>query len=483
MKTRIKNLLTCLGVASMRSRVLSSVVAGLGLLPVGRLHAQTFTTVYSFPAAPPPPGPETNGDGAYPAAGFALSGDTLYGTTFEGGSSGFGTVFAVNTDGTGFRSLHTFTGSSDGSAPNGSLVLSSNTLYGTATGGGTSDAGTVFAVNTDGSGFTVLHDFTGGSDGANPNPGLAVSGNTLYGTANAGGVVGGGTIFAVNTDGTGFMTAYSFTNGTDGASPYGGLVLSGDTLYGTTSQDPSLLGGGGTVFSMQTDGTHFVTLHSLSGYDGSLPVSALILSGNTLYGTTEWGGTGTNGTAFALSTDGSTFKVLHNFTGGILATDIDGELPMGKLFLSGNTLYGTAWQGGVSGAGTVWAVNTDGTGFVILHYFTDTGDGIFPYGGLLLLGNTVYGTTQFGGTSGAGNVFTVSLAPQLSINPAGSNVILTWPTNLAGVSYAGYGLQSTANLVPSAVWNPVSLAPVIVDGQYTVTNPVSGNQQFYRLTQ
>ena len=80
--------------------------------------------------------------------------------------------------------------------------------------GGSSGNGTVFAVNTDGTGFTTLHSFTGGSDGADPNAGLILSGNTLYGTASHGGSSGNGTVFAVNTDGTGFTNLHSFTAGT-----------------------------------------------------------------------------------------------------------------------------------------------------------------------------------------------------------------------------------------------------------------------------
>jgi uncharacterized repeat protein (TIGR03803 family) len=105
-----------------------------------------------------------------------LSGNTLYGTANGGGSSGDGTLFAVNTNGTGFTNLHSFNENliSDGNGP-GDLVLSGNTLYGTAAGGGGSANGTVFKLKTDGTGFTNLHSFAGGSDGGNPYAGLIVS--------------------------------------------------------------------------------------------------------------------------------------------------------------------------------------------------------------------------------------------------------------------------------------------------------------------
>src|SRR6266568_4754674 len=94
-------------------------------------------------------------------AGLILSGNTLYGTASGGGSSGVGTVFAINTDGTGFTTLHSFAGRGDGANPLAGLILSNNVLYGTAAGGGSSGNGTVFKVSTDGTGFTNLYSFTG----------------------------------------------------------------------------------------------------------------------------------------------------------------------------------------------------------------------------------------------------------------------------------------------------------------------------------
>src|SRR5665647_396391 len=131
--------------------LLPALIAGLGLIPAGRVTAQTFTNLHSFTLL----NNSTNSDGANPWAGLILSGNTLYGTAPSGGSSGYGTVFAVNTNGTGFTNLYNFTAApdplytnSDGAYPYGGLILSGNTLYGTASSGGSSGAGTVFAVNT-----------------------------------------------------------------------------------------------------------------------------------------------------------------------------------------------------------------------------------------------------------------------------------------------------------------------------------------------
>src|ERR1041385_1680916 len=162
------------------------LVVGLALMLAGQLSAQTFKTLHSFTGCS---SVTNNGDGCGPVAALILSSNTLYGTTLGGGSSGYGTVFNINTDGTGFITLHSFTGGRDGKYPRAPLILSGNTLYGAARAGGSSGTyGTVFAVNTDGSRFTNLYSFTGGGDGFAPDGGLVLMGNTLFGTASGGGL-------------------------------------------------------------------------------------------------------------------------------------------------------------------------------------------------------------------------------------------------------------------------------------------------------
>jgi uncharacterized repeat protein (TIGR03803 family) len=469
MKTRIKNLF------------LVSACTGLLAMPAA---AQTFTLLHSFTG---------DSDGGSPQAGLILSGNTLYGTTDFGGSSSNGIVFAINTDGTGFTNLHSFTASfgsypfyanNDGANPLDGLILSGNTLYGTTDSGGMYGDGTIFSINTNGMSFTNLYSFTAtsypgfpytNSDGGSPLGGLVLSDNTLYGTTKFGSSSGRGAVFAINTDGTGFTNLYSFI-GTGGSNPEAGLIVSGNTLYGTTFAGGS--SGYGNVFRVNTDGLDFTNLHGFPSYyptnsDGANPQAGLILSGNTLYGTAEDGGSSDSGTVFAVNTDGSSFTNLHSFTGG------DGLEPVAGLILSGNTLYGTTSQGGSSDDGTVFSIHIDGSGFTNLHIFTGS-DGVIPDAGLILSGNTLYGTTSRGGSSGVGTVFSLSLPvpPQLAIIFSGTKIILTWPTNAIG-----FILQSTTNLVSSAIWSTNLPSPVVVNGQNSVTNPISGTQQFYRLVQ
>ena len=508
MKTRVKNPFTRLGGALCAAWVLPALIASLVLMLAGLATAQIFTTLHSFAVVSGINSNNTNSDGALPQAGLIVSGNILCGTANQGGAAGYGTVFTVNNNGIGFTNLHSFTGGNDGANPVGGLILSGNRLYGTANEGGSSGNGTLFAVNTDGTGFTNLHSFTAlnnftNSDGANPQAGLILSGSTLYGTATGGGSSGNGTVFAVATNGFGFTNLHNFTpdpspgfTNSDGASPRGDLVLSGNTLYGTTYDGGS--SGNGTVFAISTDGTVFTDLHNFTATSGSFstnsdgahPAAGLVLSGNTLYGTADQGGSSGNGTVFAINTDGMSFTNLHGFTATPSGFNGDGANPAAGLILSGNTLYGAAFAGGESGIGiggwgTVFAVNTDGGEFRTLYSFTTPSlnngtytnkDGARPQARLILSGNSLYGTATEGGISGNGTLFALSW-PELTIMPSGANVILTWPTNATG-----FNLQSATNLVSTAVWTNVAPGPVIINGQKTVTNPISGPQQFYRLS-
>src|SRR5436190_4537948 len=200
--------------------LLPALIAGFGLISAGQVTSQTFTTLHSFKAGGyVSSGNYTNSDGAKPIAGLILSGNTVYGTAQQGGSSGQGTVFAVKTDGTGFKTLHSLFYGSDGSFPSAGLIVAGKTLYGAAQFGGSAGAGTVFRVNTHGEGFTSLYNFTAfadpstytNSDGGYPIAGLILSANSLYGTTSYGGSSSRGTVFKVNKHGRNFMTLHTFS--------------------------------------------------------------------------------------------------------------------------------------------------------------------------------------------------------------------------------------------------------------------------------
>jgi uncharacterized repeat protein (TIGR03803 family) len=130
-----------------------------------------------------------------PRATLLLSSNTLYGTTETGGTEGGGTVFALNTDGTGFTNLQNFAANS---APWAGLTFLGNLLCGTTYGGGDFGQGSAFGIKTDGTGFTNLYSFSGSADGAQPQAALLALGSTLYGSASTGGPSADGTIFALS---------------------------------------------------------------------------------------------------------------------------------------------------------------------------------------------------------------------------------------------------------------------------------------------
>jgi len=440
-------------------------------------------------------------DGYYPQAGLISVSNRLYGTALSDGNYGYGMVFAINSDGTGFTNLYSFTGlpywlhgtNTDGAYPFSDLVLSGDSVYGTAWIGGYSDLGTVFKVSTNGTAFTNLFNFSGTNDGAYPFAGLMLAGNTLYGTTSAGGSSGNGAVFAIRTDGTGYTNLYSFSQfdptiqtNTDGANPRAQLLLAGSMLYGTAPNGG--YSGCGTIFRIKIDGTGFTNLYNFTALDpttqtnldGAHPYAGLVLSSNTLYGAAFQGGSSGYGTIFKINTDGSEFINLHSFPPStdpqnFLPVNAEGAYPYGSLIISGNTLYGTAQEGGYTGSGTVFALNTDGTGFTRFYSLGKSGDGYWPMAGLVLVGNTLYGTTSGGGSSFYGTVFALTLTPSLGIVLAGNQVIVSWPTWAPN-----FTLQITTNL-SSGAWGEVTNAASIVSGNYVVTNAVSGNIMFFRL--
>jgi uncharacterized repeat protein (TIGR03803 family) len=455
--------------------------------------AASFGELYTFTT--------TNGAGLNPVI---TSGGVLYGTASKGGLFGKGTVFRISADGSGFANLYNFTATSlspatnaDGATPAGDLLLSGDVLYGVAFNGGTGGNGTIFKINTDGAGFTNLYSFsaetnTTNSDGAKPRGALVEGDGVLYGVTEGGGYTGDGTIFRINTDGTGFAVIYTFSaeqgfGNADGIAPLAGLVLSGSTLFGTTYDGGAT--NRGVIFSVNTDGTGFTTLHSFSSLDssnrnvdGASPWSRLLLSGNMLYGTTMFGGAGGSGTIFSVNTNGAAFNTLYSFTArssSAALTNSDGAQPRSDLVRSGNLLFGTTEDGGKGGSGTVFQICQDGSGFTNLYSFsqgtttngtTTNDDGVNPCHRLTLSGNTLFGTTYTGGTGGAGVFFALqgvsSGAIPLQIMAEGNSVVLTWTDST-------FSLQTAPSAGGLFTNIPGALSPY--------TNAIIGPHQVFRL--
>jgi uncharacterized repeat protein (TIGR03803 family) len=381
-----------------------------------------------------------------------LVGGTLYGTTFTGGSASGGSVFKINTDGSGFKTLHSFSTTlpsfpgtnSDGNRPEGDLTTDGTTLYGTAVYGGTNGNGAIFKINTDGSGFTVIKTFSA----------------TYLGTNNVSG---------------------SFINSgtnTDGARPIGGLVLAGSTLYGTTYHGGT---SNGVVFATQTDGSGYTVLKcfpSINGIgtntDGAAPVAGLTLNGDTLYGVTVGGGAAGCGNVFTLKTNGAGFTDLHDFLHS------DGAFPRDTLLLNGSTLFGTTAAGGISNYGTIFMIQTNGADFTTLGNFYTT-VGLQCDSKFVLSSNTLYGTAADGGSAGNGVVFGLTVLPQIMSDGNFGVQSNAFGFDFTGISNQTAIIEFSANL-PQPAWLPLQ-TNILTGAPEYFSDPGFGQNPsgFYRI--
>ncbi|HEV2177401.1 MAG TPA: choice-of-anchor tandem repeat GloVer-containing protein [Terriglobia bacterium] len=298
-------------------------------------------------------------DGGYPAAGLVLdSNGNFFGTAVGGGTGGQGVVFKVTTAGVE-SVLYNFTGGADGGYPEAGLVEdSAGNLYGTTFNGGSNGQGTVFEVTPAGV-ETVLYSFAGPTaDGSGPAAGLArdTAGN-LYGTTLNGGVFGDGVVFKLTSGGVETIL-HSFTGAPgDGSGPAAGVILdSAGNLFGTTNAGGAM--GNGVVFKITPAGVESL-LFSFDGHLGGRDPSSGMVEDSlgNLYGTTEFGGNvmcqfSLCGLIFELSPTGKE-TVLHNLAG----SPSDGANPYSGSSLfrdSTGNLYGTTFKGGESNCGTVY---------------------------------------------------------------------------------------------------------------------------------
>ena len=283
-------------------------------------------------------------DGGVPLAGLTPdSAGNLYGTTLFGGASNAGVVYKLTPTGN-LTTLYSFTGKTDGGEPDSAVTLDADgNVYGTATDGGASSLGVVYKVSPAGV-ETVLHSFTGGTDGQYPESAVTrdPAGN-LYGATLGGGLDNFGTVYRVAPSGQETIL-YNFTGGADGGQPLGSLLLdSAGNLYGTTA-----FGGAnfaGVVFKLS--GTSETVLFSFDFTDGSSPGTLVRDPAGNLLGTTQLGGTGGDGVVFEITPTGAEV-VLHNFSGA------DGNAPTGVILDSSGALYGSTFQGGQTGGGVVY---------------------------------------------------------------------------------------------------------------------------------
>ncbi len=384
--------------------VLAAAVPAHAQAVSSQTRVGTLTTLASFDGA----------NGANPRNSLTLSpdGSALYGITFQGGDYNDGTIYSIPTSGGALQPMASFNGT-NGANPRGGLTLSpdGSTLYGLASAGGANGYGTIYSISTSGGKVKPMASFDG-ANGSSPAGGLTLSGATLYGTANGGGDYNDGTVFSFPISG-GTVTALASLNGTNGANPQGSLRLSGTTLYGLAYQggDYGYQNGGngyGTIFSIPTSGGTVTALASLNGANGANTRSSLTLGpdGSTLYGEAFGGGADNDGTIFSIPASGGPMTVLASLNGA------NGANPRNSLTFSpdGSTLYGITDQGGANNDGTIFSIPIRGGAVTTLFSF-DGADGANPEGGLTLSldGSTLYGTTYNGGANGCGTVFSLAV--------------------------------------------------------------------------
>jgi uncharacterized repeat protein (TIGR03803 family) len=443
-------------------------------------QGQIFTSLHSF----------DGGDGGGPYQESLVQGEdgNFYGTTFGGGTNNGGTIFRITAQGS-LTTLYSFCALPnciDGEYPNAGLVLATDgDFYGTTAIGGANGGGVVFELTPDGT-VNTLYSFCAQlscTDGSNPGAALvqATDGN-LYGTAEGGGFGGKGTVFKITTAGE-LSTVHSFClknqQCPDGYSPRGSLIEATDgNLYGTTSSGGNREAGG-TAFRIGKNGS-FAFLGLKDNGGGGGPMAGLLqASDGNFYGTTYEGGSKGGGTVFKVTATGSQ-KTLYQFQNCVNGDCSEGSLPTaGLIQATDGNLYGTTSGGGdincaapVTGCGTFFQMSTQG--FSEIHTFEGS-DGSEPSGGFFqATSGMLYGTTSAGGISDLGTVFSLDmgLGPFVAFVQSAAAVGQT-----AGI--LGQGFTGTTNVS----FNGTSSNFVIVSDTYlTATVPPGTTTGYVTVT-
>lgn len=463
----------------------------------------SFTVLHDFNIS-------TEGDQGIPGV-TEIPGDTLFGLQMNGGTNNGGTIYSIKKDGTGFIVHHQFTDAT-GMSPNAKLVYFDGKLYGTTLGGGNFNEGVLFCINSDGSNYRVLRHLEPGSggwteatlgnisissngrifgvfrtlfqapitytnyrlfkvdtSGSNFEPfftGSNIGNNRIYGERNQGLLlVDNETVFfttysqgrhyggVLNTADTvaGETDLYHFGISPNGFRPLGGVIKASDgKLYGTTTIGGA--SGNGVIYSMNADGTGYTRLHEFTDAEGYEPSGKLLeASDGKLYGACRQGGPNNLGILYRMNKNGTGFEIIYDYSvatggyspvgslvedaGGVLYganfwypgsvfkinkdgsnytelkvfTSVPGEFnfPYNGLTLKENYLYGAAGYGGASNKGGLFRIKTDGTSYQVLHEFTGT-DGELPVGTPIVASNgKLYGTTAYGGSNSNGTIYRI----------------------------------------------------------------------------
>ena len=402
-------------------------------------------------------------NGGYPYGSLTLVGDSLYGMTQNGGANYDGVIFKINRNGSGFQKLLDFDGANKGSYPYGSLTLLGDSLYGMNYNGGANGYGVIFKISRNGSGFQKLFDFNYPGTGYGSYGSLTLSGDSLYGMAPYGGTNYDGVIFKINKNGNGYQKLRDFS-WSDGGSPRGSLTLLGDFLYGMT-----YAGGNnyGTMFKISTKSGAYQKLFDFDyANNGGYPQGSLTLLGNSFYGTCQQGGTDGMGVIFKYIPLASIQATNVQFT-NVLATQMDISFTKGDgnyraVFMrQGNTGTPTLANGTAYTANSVFGSGTQaGTGWYCIA------NGLLNSGNIAVTGLTAFTqyrvmVVEYNGTSSAEQYLTSTA----SGNPANQTTIAVQNQTITFAALA-------TKICGDADFNPGATASSGLTVTYTSSNTV-----------
>lgn len=315
--------------------------------------------------------------------------------------------------------------STGGFSPAGALLQAADGYwYGatangaTATNGSFNLDGLLYRLRDDGTDRTVVHQFLGtlGGEGSGPQGRLlelTMSGQQwLYGATARGGSQNAGTLFRVHPDGSGFGTLVHFDAATSGSGPLGSLTDGGDGyLYGVTATGGS--GSGGTLFRVHPDGTGLAVVHAFAAAAGASPLAPVAVQDGEVFGLTRLGGSVNLGVIYRVAVGGSNFSLVHQFTG----TTSDGSKPETALLRAADgSFYAATTEGGAHNKGVLFRLSAGLEDFEPVWNF-DTASGAVgkPFGPLVQgADGAIYGVGQTGGANGAGGLFRVTVLPVAS---------------------------------------------------------------------
>ncbi len=327
----------------------------------------------------------------------------LYGTTYNGGTSGVGVLYEYDIVTNNYVKKFDF-GGTNGNYPNGSMIVATNgKLYGITGNGGATNNGVLYEFDPFTGVYTKKVDFAGASNGSYANGNLVQATNgKLYGLTAYGGANSLGVLFEYNITTNTLTKKIDFTGSATGSVPYGNLVqATNGKLYGLTTAGGA--SGNGVLFEYDPATNVFIKKANFNGTGkGAQPYGSLIQANNgKLYAMTKIGGTSNFGTIIEYDIAADTLIKKIDFNGS------NGKWPLGDLMQSANgLLYGMTWQG--NSKGQIYQYNPSTNGFTILYDFI-SGPGEYPYGNVIEIGNKLYGVTNSGGLKNKGVIFEYDL--------------------------------------------------------------------------